>query len=521
MDYEFNRYTSFLTTKLQGLDPTKLARTGFYVVKVAKDKAILQCQFCTTSISQWTTSDDEIIVHKTYAPWCPIITQQPCNNVPLDKNLLQQATDPVQPQYQPTTIEHIETTPEEEQRNRRRYQNHITRKASFQRAEPHYKHSINGLTAAGFYYSQEATTRCYRCSLTIMNWNKRCEPWQLHMALSPQCEHITRIIDKHLIQQTVKHKEQLMQYMLTPDKKEENPTTNNPMIQEDELDEIISTLHIEPDTDLNDLMEIIFGDDSIHVSDQQIIGTTQHSETENDYNIQESVNNEHQTQQQIHSNQKQPQNGETTNTNLGEASQQLPQHSGTLSINRKRSTHPYKLPPIEIFTIEYSANAYFTNITQTQQRLQIRTDARRQWKIMKTIHQEKYKRLTINNTNNIRTKPNKTKVLAKLPSLKPAHVWYHEIATERGIEPKSWLHLNTIEKTVFTQIANMDYNSKIIQYFQTKLDEADYQLYLNNGRITITRTDPSYKPQWIYQDIQHIITMTIARIGNKIFIEDK
>lgn len=115
---------------IQGLDPTKLARTGFYVVEVAKDKAILQCQCCTTSISQWTTSDDEIMAHKSYAPWCPIITQQPSNNVPLDKNLLQQATDPIPPQYQPTTIEYIETTPEEEQHNRRRYQNHITRKAS-------------------------------------------------------------------------------------------------------------------------------------------------------------------------------------------------------------------------------------------------------------------------------------------------------------------------------------------------------------------------------------------------------
>lgn len=72
MEFNFNRFRTFLYYPLQIPPASLYAKAGFYY---SGESDTVTCFECGISISNWKASHDPLDVHKTHSPDCPYISE--------------------------------------------------------------------------------------------------------------------------------------------------------------------------------------------------------------------------------------------------------------------------------------------------------------------------------------------------------------------------------------------------------------------------------------------------------------
>ncbi|KAG4068121.1 hypothetical protein HA402_001546 [Bradysia odoriphaga] len=112
MESEANRVATFYPQTATYLDAALLARTGFYQTVTEDTTITLQCYFCTTQLTQWSQSDDEVTIHRQSAPWCPILNNAAATNIPIDEDKLKEVLQPPPKQKDPVAIYFVTMLPQ-------------------------------------------------------------------------------------------------------------------------------------------------------------------------------------------------------------------------------------------------------------------------------------------------------------------------------------------------------------------------------------------------------------------------
>lgn len=108
---------------------------------------------------------------------------------------------------------------------------HVTdRIQSFEFADLTLKRIKNSIAQAGFFYKEKGIIQCFACEIQIVNWNKRCQPWSLHITESPNCFLILSTYSSPQIELILSKKDHIRSQMTPSDSEQLNITSPPPIL---------------------------------------------------------------------------------------------------------------------------------------------------------------------------------------------------------------------------------------------------------------------------------------------------
>lgn len=152
------------------MDKNILAMLGFFA---HQNSCMVECAFCFLQIKSWAHDDDILAVHKKLSPNCPFMTQRETRNIPIDPEALASKLGP-RP-HSDTCGSGLNNTIE-------------SRMDSYVSWPIQIKQTPEYLSAAGFYYTGFGDiVKCYKCHITLSNWQPNDDAIEEHTKFSPGC----------------------------------------------------------------------------------------------------------------------------------------------------------------------------------------------------------------------------------------------------------------------------------------------------------------------------------------------
>ena len=99
-----NRLLTFADWTCEIVDKEQLAMTGFYSMC---HKDYVRCNFCSVTICDWEEGDEVLSEHKKWSPMCPLITNWPTMNIPIDQDKLNEYLGIRKPEHKMSFDEYL------------------------------------------------------------------------------------------------------------------------------------------------------------------------------------------------------------------------------------------------------------------------------------------------------------------------------------------------------------------------------------------------------------------------------
>nr|XP_045624378.1 baculoviral IAP repeat-containing protein 3-like [Procambarus clarkii] len=208
--FEKERLNTYIDWPLEWLEPSDLARDGFYYLRTNDHVA---CVFCRGIVGAWERGETPRGEHQWHFPHCPFIRNQPVGNFPLIFNekfegysvLLRNSKNSSYRQgidvcgLSPMTDNgvHQHTIAKRED-----YLTLESRLASFNKWPERVTQKPTELSEAGFFYCGLSDhVRCYHCGNGLRNWETDDIPWDEHARWYPECTFLFLTKGKEFIDQ--------------------------------------------------------------------------------------------------------------------------------------------------------------------------------------------------------------------------------------------------------------------------------------------------------------------------------
>ncbi|KAF5295949.1 hypothetical protein FQA39_LY12721 [Lamprigera yunnana] len=208
MQKEADRLSTFTNWPCRFMDPSSLARAGFYYVN---KNDIVRCAFCSIEIGQWENGDNAMNDHRKWSDRCPFVTGSNCGNVPIETDGV-----PMSSMGQDTCGKYgIEIRPNSfsERENGHSSTNGLnlanlgvqpsrgpaypgyatleSRLNSFDEWPRSLKQKPDELSAAGFFYNGKGDqTICFHCGGGLKDWEDNDNPWEQHAKWFSKCNFV-------------------------------------------------------------------------------------------------------------------------------------------------------------------------------------------------------------------------------------------------------------------------------------------------------------------------------------------
>nr|XP_045591760.1 baculoviral IAP repeat-containing protein 7-like [Procambarus clarkii] len=208
--FEKERLNTYIDWPLEWLEPSDLARDGFYYLRTNDHVA---CVFCRGIVGSWERGDTPRGEHQRHFPHCQFIRNQPVGNFPLifnekfegysiplrnSKNLsYRQGIDVCGLSPMTDNGVHQHTIAK-----RKDYLTLESRLASFNNWPERVTQKPTELSEAGFFYCGLSDhVRCYHCGNGLRNWETDDIPWDEHARWYPECTFLFLMKGKEFIDQ--------------------------------------------------------------------------------------------------------------------------------------------------------------------------------------------------------------------------------------------------------------------------------------------------------------------------------
>lgn len=170
---EYDRLQTFNHWTRDYISKEKLARFGFYFERPVD---VVKCIFCKVEIGNWDIGDDPLREHKRWSPQCPLIRNEPTDNIPIDQNILNESLsrsyDICGRQIENATSREI---------NHPDYSSYSNRLETFVDWPKSVRQRPDDLADAGFFYLGKGDqVKCFACGGGLKDWEIDDIPWDEH-----------------------------------------------------------------------------------------------------------------------------------------------------------------------------------------------------------------------------------------------------------------------------------------------------------------------------------------------------
>nr|XP_045589981.1 baculoviral IAP repeat-containing protein 7-like [Procambarus clarkii] len=206
--FEKERLDTYIDWPLEWLEPSDLARDGFYYLRTNDHVA---CVFCRGIVGSWERGDTPRGEHQRHFPHCQFIRNQPVGNFPLifnekfeemSKNSWSSPRQGIDvcglsPMTDNGVHQHTIASAK-----RKDYLTLESRLASFNNWPERVTQKPTELSEAGFFYCGLSDhVRCYHCGNGLRNWETDDIPWDEHARWYPECTFLFLMKGKEFIDQ--------------------------------------------------------------------------------------------------------------------------------------------------------------------------------------------------------------------------------------------------------------------------------------------------------------------------------
>nr|BDV49900.1 MAG: baculoviral IAP repeat-containing protein [Metapenaeopsis lamellata majanivirus] len=225
----YTRLSTFSDWPLDWLDPTLLAKDGFFYMKVLDSCA---CIFCNQIIGKWEKGDIPRKEHEKFSPMCPFVNGIAIGNITIDQsNALQRIQknkgkikdfdnkrlpeeknqeheEEGEGQRQSIIIDSFKQTMDVDWKSHSipidcelpRYKYLDTRLISFDKWPENLSQHSRDMAEAGFWYTGIGDhVKCYHCGNGLRNWEKNEKPWEAHARWYPKCGFVSLKGSKYVV----------------------------------------------------------------------------------------------------------------------------------------------------------------------------------------------------------------------------------------------------------------------------------------------------------------------------------
>jgi len=229
MYYEKNRLNSFVGWPVRCIEPSLLARAGFFFTH---KEDVVRCPFCNLEIYQWHQDDVPLVDHRKYSPLCPFVRNLPCGNIPMSSDDKDEQEDDCNGfdtcgkygiQLRPNSFPESEaperdllklTTPKDPPAHIK-YSTLESRLATYEDWPVAMKQKPAELAEAGFYYMGKGDqVVCFHCNGGLKNWVEEDVPWEQHARWYSKCSFLRTVKSPEYIESVCN---QLPEALVKPD----------------------------------------------------------------------------------------------------------------------------------------------------------------------------------------------------------------------------------------------------------------------------------------------------------------
>ncbi|XP_069195778.1 baculoviral IAP repeat-containing protein 7-A-like [Procambarus clarkii] len=208
--FEKERLDTYIDWPLEWLEPSDLARDGFYYLRTNDHVA---CVFCRGILGSWERGDTPRGEHQFHFPHCQFIRNQPVGNFPLIFNeKFEGYSVPLRNSKNSSYRQGIDVcglSPMTDNgvhqhtiAKRKDYLTLESRLASFNHWPERVTQKPTELSEAGFFYCGLSDhVRCYHCGNGLRNWETDDIPWDEHARWYPECTFLFLMKGKEFIDQ--------------------------------------------------------------------------------------------------------------------------------------------------------------------------------------------------------------------------------------------------------------------------------------------------------------------------------
>ncbi|XP_069172814.1 uncharacterized protein [Procambarus clarkii] len=208
--FEKERLNTYIDWPLEWLEPSDLARDGFYYLRTNDHVA---CVFCRGIVGSWERGDTPRGEHQRHFPHCHFIRNQPVGNFPLIFNeKFEGYSIPLRNSKNSSYRQGIDVcglSPMTDNgvhqhtiAKRKDYLTLESRLASFNNWPERVTQKPTELSEAGFFYCGLSDhMRCYHCGNGLRNWETDDIPWDEHARWYPECTFLFLMKGKEFIDQ--------------------------------------------------------------------------------------------------------------------------------------------------------------------------------------------------------------------------------------------------------------------------------------------------------------------------------
>ncbi|KAK3866346.1 hypothetical protein Pcinc_028114 [Petrolisthes cinctipes] len=213
--FEKERLETFINWPVSWLQPSELARDGFYYLRTEDHCA---CVFCRGIVGSWEKGDTPRGEHQRHFPHCPFIKGQAVGNIPIEQSQIISRLSPRAETISSPSFNNVdvcgtgrlmsgsypEKTGPPNSKNclnlegmglplhsgpkRRDYLTYESREGSFVRWPEGVQQRPADLAEAGFFYCGLSDhVRCFHCGNGLRNWESEDVPWEEHARWYPEC----------------------------------------------------------------------------------------------------------------------------------------------------------------------------------------------------------------------------------------------------------------------------------------------------------------------------------------------
>nr|XP_053653962.1 LOW QUALITY PROTEIN: baculoviral IAP repeat-containing protein 7-A-like [Cherax quadricarinatus] len=198
LQFEKEHLETFIDWPIKWLNPSDLARDGFYYLR--KDDHCA-CVFCQGIVGVWEEGDTPRSEHEKHFPNCLFIRGMPVGNIPIKYDEIFDSLSSV-PKLQNRkmmeidvcgthsngSLKHTLCLPQHSGPKQTDYLTYENRIKSFAEGPEGVKQKPEELAEAGFFYCDLSDhVRCFHCGNGIRNWKSNGLPWIEHARWYPEC----------------------------------------------------------------------------------------------------------------------------------------------------------------------------------------------------------------------------------------------------------------------------------------------------------------------------------------------
>lgn len=192
LNYELNRKYTLVNWKQKEIDVNFLAMTGFFYTQISNT---VKCFFCNLYISEWTSVHDITKKHISHSPSCPLLSNSPNANVPLNSFMLGKLIHDININCQLSVSKNYQrrrprpTNLNLEQKNDQKFDTYEQRFYSFINwPENSKKQTVNAFAKYGFFYTgRNDIIECFSCKFKMGDWQENDNVQKLHQIYGSDC----------------------------------------------------------------------------------------------------------------------------------------------------------------------------------------------------------------------------------------------------------------------------------------------------------------------------------------------